>query len=37
MGTVKAAVLKDDDEFPNLISISVYDTKLVKFLYLACE
>ena len=31
-GTVKAAVLKDDKNCPNLIAASVYDTKSVQYL-----
>ena len=35
--TVKAAVLKGDDVVDDLVSVSVYDTKPVYFLSLACE
>jgi hypothetical protein len=36
-GTVKAAVLKGDEDCPNLIAVSVYDTKPVHFLSMSCE
>ena len=36
-GTVKAAILENDPECPNLIAASVYDTKPVHFLSMALE
>ena len=36
-GTVKAAVLKGDDNCPNLIAASVYDTKPVHYLSMVSE
>jgi hypothetical protein len=36
-GTVKAAVLKGDATCPNLVAVSVYDTKPVHFLSMSCE
>ena len=36
-GTVKVAVLKEDDELPDLISCSLYDTKPVYFLLTCAE
>ena len=35
--TVKAAVLKGDNECPNLVACSVYDTKPVHFISMCCE
>jgi Transposase IS4 len=36
-GTLKAAVLKGDDDCVNLVAVSVYNTKLVQFLSMSCE
>jgi hypothetical protein len=36
-GTVKAAVLEGDDTCPNLVAVSVYDTKPVHFLSMSCD
>jgi Transposase IS4 len=36
-GTVKAAVLKGDDDCVNLVAVSVYNTKPVHFLSMSCE
>jgi Transposase IS4 len=36
-GTVKAAVLEGDESCPNLVAVSVYDTKPVHFLSMSCE
>jgi hypothetical protein len=36
-GTVKAAVLKGDPDCPNLVAVSVYDTKPVHFIFMFCE
>lgn len=36
-GTVKAAVLKGDDDCPDLIAASIYDTKPVHFLSMSCK
>ena len=36
-GTVKAAVLMGDKHVPNLVAVSVYDTKPVHFLSTVCE
>lgn len=36
-GTVKAAVLQGDDDCPDLIASSIYDTKPVHFLSMACD
>jgi hypothetical protein len=36
-GTVKAAVLEGDDSCPNLVAVSVYDTKPAYFLSMSCE
>jgi hypothetical protein len=36
-GTVKAAVLKGDDDCVNLVAVSVYNTKPVHFLLMSCE
>ena len=36
-GTVKAAVLKGDKQCPDLVAASVYDTKPVHFLLMACK
>ena len=35
-GTVRAAVLQGDTGCPNLVVLSIYDTKLVHFLSMAC-
>jgi hypothetical protein len=35
-GTVKAAVLEGDESCPNLVAVSVYDTKPVHFLSMSC-
>jgi Transposase IS4 len=35
-GTVKAAVLKGDPDCPNLVAVSVYDTKPVHFMSIIC-
>ena len=35
-GTTKAAVIEGDNEYPNIVAFSVYDTKPVKFLSTAC-
>ena len=36
-GTVKAAILKDDPNCPDLVATSVYDTKPVHFLSMSCS
>jgi hypothetical protein len=36
-GAVKATVLEGDDTCPNLVTVSVYDTKPVHFLSMSCE
>ena len=36
-GTVKAAILKGDGDCPNLVAVSVYDTKPVHFLSMKCD
>lgn len=36
-GTVKAAVLEGDNSCPNLVAVSVYDTKPVHFLSMSCK
>jgi hypothetical protein len=36
-GTVKAAVLKGDPDCPNLVAVSVYNTKPVHFLSMNCQ
>jgi hypothetical protein len=36
-GTVKAAILKDDPNCPDLVATSVYDTKRVHFLSMSCS
>lgn len=36
-GTVKSAILSGDPEVPDLVAISVYDTKPVNFLSMYCE
>jgi Transposase IS4/SAP domain len=36
-GTVKAVVLEGDTECPNMVAVSVYDTKPVHFLSMTCE
>ena len=36
-GTVKGAILSGDPEVPDLVAISVYDTKPVNFLSMCCE
>jgi hypothetical protein len=36
-GTVKAAILKDDSNWPDLVATSVYDTKPVHFLSMSCS
>ena len=36
-GTVKAAVLKGDANCPDLVALSVYDTKPVHFLSMFCK
>ena len=36
-GTVKAAVLVGDDDCPDLVASSVYDTKPVHFLSIVCD
>ena len=36
-GSTKAAVLHDDPECPDLVAVSVYDTKPVHFMSMMCE
>jgi hypothetical protein len=36
-GTTNAAALKRDEDFPNLIALSVHDTKPIPFLLMSCE
>ena len=36
-GIVKAPVFKEDDDCPNLVAPSVYDTRTIRFLSMMCD